>query len=119
MVEYMVNRWKLEVTQNAIATVNNMGLPNWLPATTSVEHFKLPLNGSKILNFKDTGLTLDGKATFVRVIAGDNGTLSLNGDGTYTYRAKAGFVGLDQFKVVYRSEVGNEVETVISVQIGG
>lgn len=119
MVEYMVNRWKLEVTQNAIATVNNMGLPNWLPATTSVEHFKIAQNGTKILNLKTTGLTLDGTATFIRVIAGDNGTLSLNGDGTYTYRAKAGFSGMDQFKVVYRSEVGNEVETVIFVQVGG
>lgn len=119
LVEYMVNRWKLEVTPSAIATVNNMGLPNWLPATTSVEHFKIAQNGSKTLNFKNTGLTLNGTATFVRVVAGQNGTLTLNGDGTYTYRAKAGFVGVDQFKVVYRSEVGNEVETVISVQVGG
>jgi hypothetical protein len=114
----MVNRWKLEVTQGAINTVNGLGLPNWLPATTNVEHFKVGVNGERTLDFRNSGITLDGTATFVRVLEGVNHTITENGDGTHTYRANSGFNGKDQFKVVYRSEVGNEVETVIYVDVG-
>ena len=118
LVEYMVNRWKLEVTQDAINTVHDLGLPNWLPATTTVEHFKVAINGERTLDFRNSGITLDGTATFIRVLEGVNHTITENGDGTHTFRAKSGFKGKDQFKVVYRSEVGNEVETVIYVGVG-
>lgn len=118
LVEYMVNRWQLEVSQTAINTVNAMNLPNWLPATTSIEHFKIAMNGEKQINLENTGITLDGTATFVHVIEGANHTLTTNGDGTYTYRPNAGFSGVDRFTVVYRSEAGNDVETTINVGVG-
>lgn len=117
MVEYMVNRWKLEVTPAAIKTVNDMGLPSWLPATTSIDNFTLPANSSQRLDLKNTGFGLSGPASFVRVTAGANHTIALNADGSYTLTPKAGALGIDQLKVVYRSEAGNEVETSLRVGV--
>jgi hypothetical protein len=117
MVDYMVNRWKLEVTPAAIKTVNELGLPSWLPATTSIDNFTLAANSSRQLDLKNTGFGLSGPASFVRVTAGTNHTIALNADGTYTLTAKAGALGIDQLKVVYRSEAGNEVETSLRVGV--
>lgn len=117
MVEYMVNRWKLEVTPEAIKTVNDMKLPTWLPATTSIDNFIVTANSSKQLDLKNTGFHLTGAAQFVRVEAGNNHTITENADGSFTFTPKPGVLGRDQFKVVYRSDAGNEVETRIQVDV--
>lgn len=117
MIEYFVNRWGLEVSQSAKDKVTAMNLPNWLPATTNIKHFSVAAGTEKRLDFSTTGLTLDGKATFVRVIDGENHTLTSAGNGIYNYKAIPGFTGIDTIKVVYKSEVGNEVTTVIYVQV--
>ncbi len=118
MVEYMVNRWKLEVSQTAIDTVNALGLPSWLPATTSLDNFSVALNTSKQLDLRNSGVSLSGTASFVRVTAGAKHSIVANNDGTFTFTPNPGYAGRDSFKVVYRSEVGNEVETTIYVEVG-
>jgi hypothetical protein len=118
LVDYMVRRWKLEASEQAIQTVNAMNLPNWLPATSSIDSFTLPVNGSKQLDLKNSGFGLDGPAAFVKATAGSNLTLSANPDGSHTVSAKPGFVGRDKLTVVYRSEAGNEVATTINVGVG-
>jgi len=117
MVEYMVNRYKLEVSAEAIKTVNAMNLPSWLPATTSVLNFRISSKDSKQLPLRNAGVQLSGRAEFVRVAAGTNHTISENPDGSFTFKPKAGATGRDQFIVVYRSDAGNEVETRVQVEI--
>lgn len=117
MVEYMVRRWKLPVSEQAIQTVNAMNLPTWLPASTRIDGFTLPANGNKQLDLKNTGIGLDGPVPLVRASAGDNLTLTANQDGSHTVAAKPGFAGRDKLTIVYRSEAGNEVATVINIEV--
>lgn len=117
MVDYMVNRWKLDVSDDAIKRVHDLKLPTWLPATTSIDNFTIAANASKQLDLQNTGFHLTGKAEFVRVTAGKQHTISLNPDGSYTFMPKPGALGRDQFTVVYRSDAGNEVETIIQVEV--
>jgi hypothetical protein len=42
-------------------------------------------------------------------------TITENTDGTFTFTPKAGALGRDQFKVIYRSDAGNEVGTRVQV----
>lgn len=117
MVDYMVNRWGLEVSGSAINTVNAMSLPTWLPATSTLLRLRAGSSGSVTANYADTGVSLDGVATLVSVGAAAHGTLTDNGDGTYTYSADAGFQGLDRFEVVYRSSAGNTMASQVLVDV--
>lgn len=118
---YMRDLWRLEVSDETIAEVAGMQLPSWLPATTSIEHFKIEQGEERRLDFKNTGLSFSENTEFVGVKEGENHTLIHNSDDPdfddYTYKPKPDFFGNDQIVVIYKSEAGNEVETTIFVQV--
>ncbi len=117
LVEYMVDNWGLEVSQSAINQVHAMNLPNWMPATTNVEHFQVAGDGSKVLSLANTGNSLDGVATFISAAQPKHGAIVDNGNGTFTYQPQPGFVGVDEIEVVYQSSAGNQMTTVIKAEV--
>ncbi|WP_425400163.1 M60 family metallopeptidase [Aeoliella sp.] len=117
LVRYMVDEWGLEVSQGAVDQVSAMGLPTWLPVTTTVQHFRLAGNESRNLSLATTGISLDGVAAFVSVAQPENGTLVDNGDGTYTYTPDSGFVGVDEIAVTYQSSVRNRMTTILKAEV--
>ncbi|MEV7973642.1 Ig-like domain-containing protein [Cellulomonas sp. NPDC089187] len=50
---------------------------------------------------------------------GDNGTVTVNPDGTVTYTPNPGFVGDDEFTVTVTDEFGNEHDVTVTVTVDG
>lgn len=117
LVDYMVTRWKWPASDTAVQTVRAMGLPNWMPATSSIDNFRFKAGSERVLDLRGTGFDLDGAAPFVRVQAGAKLSLTENGDGKFTLRAQPGALGRDALQLVYRSRHGNEVTTTLQVEI--
>ncbi len=117
LTNYMVDRWGLEVSQSALNQVAALNLPDWLPATTTVEHFEIVSNETRTFNLASTGTSLTGGATFVSAGAPTSGTLADNSDGTFTYSPPLAFTGVDEIPVVYQSSAGNQMTTIIKVQV--
>jgi ELWxxDGT repeat protein len=70
------------------------------------------LNGNVLANDRDP----EGKPlTAVRVTGPAKGTLTLNVDGTFTYRPNAGFIGTDSF--TYRASDGTATSNLATVTI--
>ncbi|MEN1679717.1 MAG: M60 family metallopeptidase [Planctomycetota bacterium] len=116
LTNYMVNRWRLEVSAAALDEVAAMGLPDWLPATTTIEPFSIANDESRDLPIVTSGISLDGAAA-LRTADAELGTLESVGGGNFRYTPPAGFVGEDVIRLGYRSTVGNIVVTEIPVRV--
>jgi len=117
MTEYMVDNWGLEVSASALSTVAAMNLPSWMPLATTIDDFQIDQGETHIIDTSAGGLGLDGVATFVGVTQPQNGTLTNNGNGAYSYAPTVGG-GSDSFGVTYQSSAGNTQTFIIDVTIG-
>jgi hypothetical protein len=117
MTEYMVDHWALEVSASALNTVAAMSLPSWMPLATTVGNFQVDSGNTHVVNTTSGGLSMDGTATFVGVTLPQLGTLTDNGNGTYTYAPNV-VGGNDSFVVSYQSSAGNTQDFTIDVKIG-
>ncbi|HEX6961943.1 MAG TPA: hypothetical protein VF175_08765, partial [Lacipirellula sp.] len=115
MKRFMVDAWGLEVSQTAINSVS--ALPDWMPLATTVDDFQVDGSQTHVVNLTSGGLGMDGVATFVSAIQPTKGTLTNNGNGTYTYAPNVGG-GTDSFVVTYQSSAGNTQAFTINVTIG-
>jgi glucose/arabinose dehydrogenase len=115
MKRFMVDVWGLEVSQAAINAVS--ALPDWMPLATTVDDFQVNAGQSRILNLAGGGLGMDGVATFVSAIQPQKGTLTDNGNGTFTYVPNVAG-GTDSFAISYQSSAGNTQAFTVNVTIG-
>jgi hypothetical protein len=124
MVEYMVSHWKLEVSQSAIDEVNAMTapggglLPGWMPLASSLRKASAISGTPELLDLAAAGMSLDGTAILVNASAPAHGSLTDNGDGTFTYRSLPGFVGVDGFSATYQSSAGNTQAFATEIVVG-
>ncbi|MGI9428426.1 MAG: M60 family metallopeptidase [Bythopirellula sp.] len=117
MTEYIVDNWALEVSASALNTVAALGLPSWMPLATTIDDFQVDSGNMHIVNTSTGGLSMNGTATFVGVTQPQLGTLTNNGNGTYTYLSNVSG-GNDSFVVTYQSSAGNTQDFTIDVIIG-
>ncbi len=117
MVNYMVNRWKLEASSSAISQVNAMGLPDWLPVVTSLRDVEVALGSTYVFDIEGSALSLDGVANVTEVIPPSQGEFTDNGDGTWTYEATQAGVE-DSFSFTLQSSVGNTSTYTINITTG-
>ena len=115
MKRFMVDTWGLSVSQSAINSV--AALPDWMPLATAITDFQVDLGTTRVLNTTSGGLSMDGTATFVGVTQPQLGSLTNNGNGTYTYEPNVGG-GIDSFVVTYQSSAGNTQDFTVNVTIG-
>ncbi len=119
MTEYMVDHWKLEVSQEARNAVAAMSLPNWLPLAVKKDVLQSQTVAESAVSFDlgTAGLTRNDSATLVSAGNSINGTLVDDGNGIFTWSPNDGFVGRGTFEVTYRSTVGNEQIFLIEVDV--
>ena len=115
MKRFMVDTWGLEVSQAAINAVS--ALPDWMPLATTVADFQVDAGQSHTVNLVGGGLGMDGVATFVSTTQPQHGTLTDNGDGTYSYVPNING-GMDSFVVTYRSSANNTQAFTVNVTVG-
>ncbi|QDU57795.1 M60 family metallopeptidase [Aeoliella mucimassa] len=115
MTEFMVDTWGLEVSQSAMNAVSH--LPDWMPLATTLDtSWDLTTGESIEFSPGNQGLQMSGQATFVGVSQPEHGTLTDNGNGTYTYEPATGF-GSDTLTVSYQSDAGNVQAFTVSITI--
>lgn len=123
MVPYMVDQWKLEVSQEAIDTVNAMTdgngepLPHWMALGTTLPEIEVVLTEPTVVDLGAAGMALGGEATMTGFTPPQSGTLQNNGDGTFTYVASNGFEGSDTFTATYQSSLGNSQTFTTTVRV--
>ena len=115
MTMFMVDTWGLSVSQSAINSVSS--LPDWMPLAMDIDDFQIDLGGSQVLPLAAAGIGMDGVATFVSTTQPTLGSLTNNGNGTYTYEPSVSG-GNDSFDVTYQSSAGNQQTFTVNVLIG-
>ncbi len=118
MVNYMVNKWKLEVSSSAISQVNAMGLPDWLPVVTSLRDVEVTAGSSYVFDIEGGVCSLDGVSDIIEIVHPTYGTLTDNGNGTWTYAAPLEVGITDTFSFTVRSSAGNTKTCPINIRIG-
>jgi hypothetical protein len=117
MTEYMVDNWALEVSASALNTVASLNLPSWMPLATTIDDFQVDPGNAHVVNLTGGGTSINGTATFLGLTQPQLGTLTSNGNGTYTYLSNVSG-GNDSFVVTYQSSAGNSQAFTIDVTIG-
>ncbi len=116
MVSYMVDHWKLEVSQEAIDFVNNLGLPSWMPLLAEDDIFYF--NESSIdIDVLANDIMLDSSAQVIDFSTVSHGTLEAIGEGRFSYTPEAGFYDQSSFTYTVENSAGiRDVKTVLLVQ---
>ncbi|MEE6131985.1 tandem-95 repeat protein [Priestia sp. GS2] len=76
--------------------------------------FNTPING-QIMAFSTAGLQL----LYTLQSPAENGTVTVNPDGTYTYQPAFGFFGSDQFTVLITDTAGNTASSTVVLVVQG
>ncbi len=117
LTKFMRDYWGLELGQAALDRV--AGLPDWMPAIGGIAGATIAVGDEITLDLQGDALSLDDRADVVSVGQPTNGTVTGNGDGTWTYAAEEGFEGEDSFTYGVVSSTGHEHETAVAISVRG
>ncbi len=108
--------WSYGVSQAAIDSLS--ALPKWNMVETVDDTFGTSVNTPvQIGNFLANDFSFDGILTLVGVSNPHHGTLTDNGDGTYTYTPDDGFGGEDRFTYTVHNGFGNTFTGNIIIKV--
>ena len=119
MTRYMVDLWGLEVSQLAKRRVSQMDLPDFLPAVANVPgnltaardaSLRIDLSTNNIISF-------DGTGSIGSLMPGEHGSVSDNGDGTWTYYPDVGFTGTDKLTFEVVSSTGYVIQQTLDINV--
>ncbi|MGB1259036.1 MAG: cadherin domain-containing protein [Akkermansiaceae bacterium] len=108
--------WQLSGSTAVQAEVS--GLTAWMPIERVEE--TLTITQDTAVKFVDPSIndfSYDGGLTLVSVGQPSNGTVTSNGDGTYTYTPTASFTGSDSFTYTVSNNTGNQFTSTIPVAV--
>ncbi len=106
LVGYMVDHWGLEASPAAIAAVNALGLPGWMPLVAQDDVGTYQGGRPVTIDVLANDLTLDGSARVVGVSAVTAGTLTNLGNGRFSFTPPAGFTGEASFTYTVANSAG-------------
>jgi hypothetical protein len=119
MTQLLVRLARLEVSDQALAKVKAMGLPDFLPAIGGISE-AVTLPGTPVtLNLAAEVLSFDGVAQIREVTQPAHGRIVNNQDGTWTYRPEGRFEGRDSFTYETLSSTGFAFRNDVSVRVTG
>jgi hypothetical protein len=115
MKRFMVDTWGLQVSQSAIDSVS--ALPDWMPVVGGISKIQVVTGNSEAIDISGTALSMDNVATVIDVTNTTSGTLTDNGNGTYTYTPNPGFVGTDGFSYTLQSSAANTQTFHLEIEV--
>ncbi len=110
---YMVDIWGLQVSLTAAQTAILDALPCWLPVLGNTPDQMIETDDTLTLDLQNDALAINGQVSVMSVSAPSNGTLTDNGNGTYTYTPSA--AGTDTLFYTLQSSVGNTQQFSVTI----
>ena len=107
-----------QIPGSAAVQTELAALPDWSPIERVGETLTVTQNSSvKFVDPSSNDFSYDGGLTLVSVGQPSNGTVTNNGDGTYTFTPNAGFTGSDSFTYTVSNTTGNQFTSTIPVTV--
>lgn len=117
LTRWMRDYWKVAVSDQAVAKVAELDLPEWLPATGGIQGVANVETDGHEFDLGGSLLSFDGKAELVSVEQPRNGRLEEVGQGVWRYSPAPGFTGRDSFSYTVRSSSGHKATAVVEPRV--
>ena len=117
MTEYMIDHWKLTVSDAAKSRVSSQNLPSWMPLAFGSETAHIAPGETFVLNTDAAGMSLDGFALATTLNHTQLGAAEWIGN-EIIYTPPEGFTGVDSFEVEYESSAGNQMTFTQHINVG-
>ena len=116
LTRFMREVWKQPLSDEAVKAVSN--LPDWMIASGGIEAVKTKAGTPVIIELQKELITFDEAGAVISAVSKpQNGTMSDNGDGTWTYAPKADYSGADTFTYTVTSGTGHTFDTEVAVTV--
>ena len=112
----LFNAYQLSPSASAQSELSS--LPDWMPIERELE--TLTVNQDQSVTFVDPSLndfSYDGTISLTSITQPSNGTITNNGDGTYTFTPNQSFVGSDSITYTVSNGTGNQFTSTIAVRV--
>jgi len=117
LTRWLRDYWKVAVSDQAVAKVAELGLPEWLPATGGIQGVqKVAAEGCEF-DLGGSLLSFDGKAKLLSVEQPEQGVLEELAEGVWRYLPRDGFAGEDSFSYKVQSSTGHISTVVVRPQV--
>ncbi|MES2920383.1 MAG: Ig-like domain-containing protein [Verrucomicrobiota bacterium] len=109
---------KWQIHASATVQTELSSKPNWMPVERAPESLTVTQDTPVIfVNPSSNDFSYDGGLTLTNVSQPGSGTMSNNGNGTYTYTPAAGFTGSTSFTYTVTNATGNIFITTVPVKV--
>lgn len=119
LTRWMRDYWGVAVSDEAVAKLAELGLPDWLPAAGGIQGVQKVGSGGCEFDLAGSLLSFDGKAEIVSVEQPENGRLEELSQGVWRYIPDPGFDGVDSFSYEVKSSTGHISSAVVRLRLQG